>query len=182
MNKLFRISLFVLISAIAVTACKSSSNYGKEVKAPFSQKKYKSDKKYFRASGQGASSSESVAEKKADHNAKAEMASQINSTMKTVADEFMSQSENANSAEVLEKFQSISREVVNTKMADLRKIDQKVFLDGEKYTVFVLYEIKKKDMFNFMKKQAKTQKYVDKKTQNLIEDLIDEKLEELEED
>jgi hypothetical protein len=88
----------------------------------------------------------------------------------------MSQTENDNSAEVFEKFQSLSREVVNTNLSDLRKVDEKKYFNGERYTVFVLYEINKKEMFKYMKKQAKTQKYVDKKTEKLIEDLIDQEL------
>ena len=53
---------------------------------------------------------------------------------------------------------------------------EKKYFNGERYTVFVLYEINKKEMFKYMKKQAKTQKYVDKKTEKLIEDLIDQEL------
>jgi len=158
-------------------ACKSTKPYGKEVKDPFSSGKYMTDKKYFRATGKGQSSKSNVAEKKADMDAKAEMAGQINVTMKEVADAYMGQTENAESAEVYEKFQNLSREVVNTNMADLRKVDQKVFSDGERYTVFAHYEIKKKSMFKYMKKQAKTQKYVDKKTQKTIEDIIQKEIE-----
>ena len=146
------------------------------IKLPFSSSKYMSDKKHFRASGKGQSSKDNVAEKKADIDAKAEIASQVNVTMKELADAYMSQTENDNSAEVFEKFQSLSREVVNTNLSDLRKVDEKKYFNGERYTVFVLYEINKKEMFKYMKKQAKTQKYVDKKTEKLIEDLIDQEL------
>ena len=160
-----------------MASCKSTSKtYGKETKDPFSSGKYMTDKKYFRASGKGQSSKDNVAEKKADIDAKAEIASQVNVTMKEVADAYMSQSETSSSAEVFEKFQSLSREVVNTNLSDLRKIDQKKYFNGERYTVFVLYEINKKDMFKYMKKQAKTQKYVDKKTEKIIQDLIDQEI------
>ena len=108
------------------------------------------------------------------------MASQVESTMKGIADEYMSQSETSSAGEVYEKFQSLTREVMNTTMVDLRKVDQKKYIKDDVYTVFVLYEIKKKDMFNFMKKQAKTQKYVDKKTKDLIEKMIEDELKELE--
>jgi hypothetical protein len=160
-----------------IASCKSASkSYGKETKDPFSSGKYMTDKKYFRASGKGQSSKDNVAEKKADIDAKAEIAAQVNVTMKEVADAYMSQSENNSSAEVFEKFQSLSREVVNTNLSDLRKVDQKKYFNGERYTVFVLYEINKKDMFKYMKKQAKTQKYVDKKTEKIIQDLIDKEI------
>ena len=172
------LNIFLVISTLLLLAsCKSSSKaYGKETKDPFSSSKYMSDKKHFRASGKGQSSKDNVAEKKADIDAKAEIASQVNVTMKELADAYMSQTENDNSAEVFEKFQSLSREVVNTSLSDLRKVDEKKYFNGERYTVFVLYEINKKEMFKYMKKQAKTQKYVDKKTEKLIEDLIDQEL------
>ena len=172
------LNIFLVISTLLLLAsCKSSSKaYGKETKDPFSSSKYMSDKKHFRASGKGQSSKDNVAEKKADIDAKAEIASQVNVTMKELADAYMSQTENDNSAEVFEKFQSLSREVVNTNLSDLRKVDEKKYFNGERYTVFVLYEINKKEMFKYMKKQAKTQKYVDKKTEKLIEDLIDQEL------
>jgi hypothetical protein len=170
-------TLLVCSTLFFMASCKSSSKtYGKETKDPFSSGKYMSDKKHFRASGKGQSSKDNVAEKKADIDAKAEIASQVNVSMKEVADAYMSQTENNNSGEVFEKFQSLSREVVNTNLSDLRKVDQKKYYNGEKYTVFVLYEINKKEMFKYMKKQAKTQKYVDKKTEKLIEDIIDKEL------
>lgn len=181
MKTIIQSSLLAFIFMLGISACKSSSHYGEAVKDPFSASKYKSDKRYFRASGKGTSSKDHVAEKKADHNAKAELASQVQTTFKIMADEYMTQKENDYSGEVLEKFESLSREVVNTSMVDLRKVDEKKYYNGTQYTVFSLYEIKKKDMFNFMKKQAKTQNYVDKKTMNLLEDLIDEQLKELEE-
>ena len=174
---LLSISIFVL----ALASCKGNSKmYGNQVKDPFSSSKYMSDKKFFRATGKGQSMKDNVAEKKADIDAKAELAGQVNIMMKEVADAYMGQSENAEAGEVYEKFQSLSREVVNTELSDLRKVDQKKYYDGERFTVFVHYEIKKKDMFKYMKKQAKTQNYVNKKTEKLIEDLIDKQLEELE--
>lgn len=171
-------SIFLLSILTFLVSCKSSS-YGKETKDPFSASKYMTDKRYFRATGKGQSSSDNVAEKKADIDAKADIASQVNVTMQEVADAYMSQNENNYSAEVFEKFQSLSREVVNTNLSDLRKVDQRKYYNGERFSVFVLYEINKKDMFKYMKKQAKTQKYVDKKTEKLIEDLIEKQIRDL---
>lgn len=176
MKTLFK-SLLVLSALVLMASCKSSSKaYGKETKDPFSSNKYMTDKKHFRASGKGQSSKDNVAEKKADIDAKADIAGQVNVNMKELADAYMSQTENDNSAEVFEKFQSLSREMVNTSLSDLRKVDQKKYYNGEKYTVFVLYEINKKQMFKYMKKQAKTENYVNKKTEKLIEDIIDKEL------
>jgi hypothetical protein len=59
---------------------------------------------------------------------------------------------------VADKFQSLVREVMNTELADMRKIGEETYFNEttKEYTVYVAYEIKKNAMFRFMKKQART--------------------------
>ena len=77
-----------------------------------------------------------------------------------------------------------SREVMNTDIADLRKIgEQKYFNKKEnKYTVFVAYEIKKNAMFRFMKKQAKVNQKIDERQQEIIQKILDEELKKTEDE
>jgi hypothetical protein len=106
--------------------------------------------------------------------------------MKQVADNYMGQTENERGADVAEKFQSLARQVMNTDMADLRKIGEKKYYNEKekKYTVFMAYEIKKNAMFRFMKKQAKLDNTINESQQALIQKILDEqeKLAEAEED
>jgi hypothetical protein len=103
--------------------------------------------------------------------------------MKQVADQYLGQTENENAADVADKFQSLVREVMNTDLADLRKIGEQKYFDetDKKYTVFIAYEIKKNAMLRYMKKQAKVDKTVNERQRALIEKIIDEEIEKAEE-
>jgi hypothetical protein len=98
--------------------------------------------------------------------------------MKQVTDQYLGQTENTEAADVADKFQSLVRQVMNTDIADLRKIGEKKYYDDKdnKYTVFIAYEIKKNAMFRYMKKQAKTDQQVSERQREVIEKIIDEEL------
>jgi len=169
---------FMLLALIFLAAC-SQNPMGKKVKEPFRGNAYESNNRFFRATGKGESVKDNVARGKADIEAKALLAGQVNTTMKQVADQYLGQTENADAADVADKFQSLVREVMNTDLADLRKIgEQKYFNEKENnYTVFIAYEIKKNAMLRFMKKQAKVDKTVNERQRALIEKIIDEEIE-----
>jgi hypothetical protein len=167
----------VAVLAIFIASC-SSKPFGSRVREPFQGNAYESNNRFWRATGKGISSQDNIARGKADIEAKAQLAGQVNTTMKQVADQYLGQAENAEAADVADKFQSLVREVMNTDIADLRKIgEQKYFNDKTKeYTVFIAYEIKKNAMLRFMKKQAKVDKTVNERQRDLIEKIIDEEL------
>lgn len=169
---------FILLAIIFVAGC-SNGPLGKKVKEPFRGNAYESNNRFFRATGKGESVKDNIARGKADIEAKAQLAGQVNTTLKQVADQYLGQTENADAADVADKFQSLVREVMNTDIADLRKIgEQKYFNEkANLYTVFIAYEIKKNAMLRFMKKQAKVDKTVNERQRALIEKIIDEELE-----
>jgi hypothetical protein len=169
---------YLLVALIIAASC-SQSPMGKKVKEPFRGNAYESNNRFFRATGKGESSQDNVARGKADIEAKGMLASQVNVTMKQVADQYLGQTENADAADVADKFQSLVRAVMNTDIADLRKIgEQKYFNEKEnKYTVFIAYEIKKNAMFRFMKKQARTDAKVDKLTLDKMDEILDKEIE-----
>ena len=169
----------LLLFALVFLAACSQKPLGKKVKEPFQGNAYESNNRFFRGTGKGESIKDNIARGKADIEAKAQLAAQVNTTMKQVADQYVGQTENADAADVADKFQSLVREVMNTDLADLRKIgEQKYFNAAENnYTVFMAYEIKKNAMLRFMKKQAKVDKTVNEKQRALIEKIIDEEIE-----
>ena len=182
MKRLLHYSTYLLIFAfvgLQLTSCKSSP-YGEKVKEPFSGSNYESNNKWFRAVGKASSSKDNIAKSKADMAAKTELAGQLNTSVKKVADQYLGQTENENAADVADKFQSLSREVMNTSMADLRKIGEEKYYDGEKYTVFIAYEIKKNAMFRYLKKQAKVSDKLNDAERKSIEEMIDQELAKLE--
>jgi len=167
---------------ILLSGC-ASSQYGDKVKEPFQGSAYESNNRFFRGTGKGVSTMDKIARGKADIDAKAVLAGQVNTTMKQVADQYIGQRENAQAADVADRFQSLIREVMNTDISDLRKIgEQKYFNDKtNEYTVFIAYEIKKNAMFRFMKKQAKTDEKIDERQREVIEKIIDEEIKKSEE-
>jgi len=166
------------IILLVLSSC-GSSPFGQKVKEPFRGNAYESNNRFFRGTGKGESSQDNIARSKADLDAKSQLAGQVNTTMKQVADQYLGQTENERAADVADKFQSLVRQTMNTEIADLRKIgEQKYFNKKEsKYTVFMAYEIKKNAMFRFMKKQARVDKTINERQM----DLIDKKIQEISE-
>ena len=179
MKNLFSLFLLVLIAG----AC-ARGPLGKKVKEPFSGSAYESNNRFFRATGKGESSQDNIARGKADIEAKAQLAGQVNTTMKQVADQYLGQTENERAADVADKFQSLVRQTMTTNMADLRKIgEEKYFNQKEnKYSVFIAYEIKKNAMFRFMKKQARVDNTISERQLELIDKILDEQIKATEEE
>lgn len=177
-------NIHLLLPAIAIIlgSC-ASGPLGKKVKEPFRGNAYESNNRFFRGTGKGESSQDNIALGKADLAAKAQLAGQVNTTMKQVADQYLGQTENERAADVADKFQSLVRQVMNTQIADLRKIGQEKFYNEKtgSYTVFLAYEIKKNAMFRFMKKQAKTDQTIDERQMKIIEKILDDQIKQADE-
>lgn len=182
MKTLHNYALIALAAfAFVFTGCNSTSPMGEKVKEPFSGKKYESTARYFRAKGKGESKDENIAKQKADLMAKKELAQQVETRMQVVTDQYLTETQVNNGSEINDKFQTLIREVTNTTIADLRKIGEEKYLDAEgKYTAFIAYEIHKKDMLRFMKKQAKVDKKLNDAERKAIEDIIDAELKRIE--
>jgi hypothetical protein len=171
-----KVVLLLLIIAL-LNAC-ASGPLGKKVNEPFQGNAYESNNRFFRGTGKGSSSQDNIARGKADIDAKSQLAGQVGTTMKQVADQYLGQTENEKAADVADKFQSLVRQVMNTNIADLRKMGEKKYYNDKtkEYTVFIAYEIKKNAMFRFMKKQAKTDKTIDERQREVIEEILDEEI------
>ncbi len=170
-------TILCFVAALIISSC-ASNPFGQKVREPFRGSAYESNNRFFRATGKGESAADNIARSKADIEAKGILAGQMNTTMKQVSDQYLGQTQNDRAADVADKFQSLVREVMNTNMADLRKIGEEKYFDKKqnKYTVFMAYEIKKNAMFRFMKKQAKTNQQIDERQQEVIQKILDEEL------
>jgi hypothetical protein len=175
-------SLFLMASIVMVLAsCGKTSPLGTKVKEPFSGNKYESSGRYFRAKGKGESTDDNIAKSKADLQAKKELAQQVETNMKVVTDQYLHENATGSGSEINDKFQSLIREVTNTTIADLRKIGEEKFVDADgKYTVFIAYEIHKRDMFRFLKKQARIDARLNEAERKSIEEILDEELKKVE--
>jgi hypothetical protein len=166
-----------LLIVFLLASC-ASGPLGKKVNEPFQGNAYESNNRFFRGTGKGTSSQDNIARSKADLEAKAQVAGQVNTTVKQVADQYLGQTENEKAADVADKFQSLVRQVMNTSISDLRKTGEKKYFNKKEneYTVFIAYEIKKNAMFRFLKKQAKTDQTIDERQREVIEKIIDEEI------
>lgn len=179
-----RISVYLPFLALSLTlllaACGGSSPLGEKVKEPFSGNKYESNGRFFRAVGKGDSQDETIAKNKADLQAKKELAQQVETRMKVVTDQYLHDNQTNTGSELNDKFQSLIREVTNTQIADLRKIGEEKYIKDGKYAVYIAYEIHKRDMYRFMKRQAKLDARLNESERKAIEDIIDEELKRVE--
>lgn len=157
---------------------------GNKVREPFQGNAYESNNRFFRGTGKGESTQDNIARSKADLEAKSQLAGQVSTNMQQVADQYLGQTENESAAEVADKFQGLVRQVMNTNIADLRKIgEEKYFKKQEKkYIVYIAYEINKNAMFRFMKKQARIDGKLSERQLAWIEKILDEEIKKTEQE
>ena len=92
-----------------------------------------------------------TAKKKALMNAKHELASAIESTIKSVTDNYVNSREFNNSEELEERFESLSREVVNQKLTGVRIICEKHTITPEnKYKTYIAIELTGEEIIEAM--------------------------------
>ena len=142
-----------IFACFAFAAC-GASNFGTQVKEPFSGSQYESNGRFFRAVGKGASKMDNIATSKAELEARQRLAQQVNTTIQVVSDNYVQDVGVASASDVMDRFESLVREVTNTTLADLRMLGREKYVDeAGTYTVFVAYEIKKAAMYRMLKKQ-----------------------------
>lgn len=149
------------VAAISLTfvACSSTKKLEKvtgaqEITVPFSESKYKSDKDFFRAKQVGTSPDLSTAKKIALQNAKAELAGNIKSFVKRVTDQYTNQRTVGNKQEFENKFEELSREVVDQSLTDVKLFDEKIFKEKEGgYSYWAAIEVSKQSVLDGVSKK-----------------------------
>jgi hypothetical protein len=97
-----------------------------EVKLYCSGAEYFSTKETFRSNAVGESMDQNTSKRKALNEARTQLASSINTTIKATVDNYVNSREFNNKEEVLERFESLSREVVNQKLSGTRTICERM--------------------------------------------------------
>jgi hypothetical protein len=129
MKKLNYVSLVVLIAAGLIAGCKGKEKIPageKEVIVPCSGSDYFTTAKAFRSNSIGESQDQVTSKKKALTNARNELAQAINTTVKTVTDNYVNSREMNNKEEVEERFESLNREVVNQTLSGIKTLCEKL--------------------------------------------------------
>jgi len=138
------------LMALSFTACKSKKK-AEEAQKPkgevlvnvyCSGPEYFTNKKNFRSNAIGESLDQMTAKKKAMSNARAQLAADMESTMKVVGDNYVKSSEFNNKEEVTETFQENARTVVNQVLQGIRVICEKQTQTYEgKYKTYIAIEL-----------------------------------------
>lgn len=126
MNRSF---VAVVVAAVAFAGCskKPATPKGEtEVVVPCSGPDYFTTNKFFRANSIGESSDQVTSKRKALTNARNELAQSIQTTVKTVTDNYVNSREMNNREEVEERFESLNREVVDQTLSGVRTLCEKL--------------------------------------------------------
>lgn len=194
MIKKTQLLITIIISTILLSSCASKKKVNKEatkkaigdveIIIPCSGSKYETDKSYFRATQSGTSTDLSMSREKAVLAAKRRLSSFINSKIKSVTDRYAQDRQISDESEFSEKFENLTREVVNQELFEVKKICEKITKkpDG-KYFTFISLEVKKELIYNGIEnkisKDKKLRQDYDKKK---FEEIFDKEMEKLEQE
>jgi len=152
--KTTKLLLIPALAMLTIVGCKSKKKTiekqtgAVEIIVPFSSKEYSSNEEFFRSKQSGKSPDQATAKKIAYQNARAEMAANINATVKRVTDQYTNQRTIGNAQEFENKFEELSREVVNLEMSNVKEIGAKLFAENGGYTYWIALEANKAEVFN----------------------------------
>jgi hypothetical protein len=186
MRKIMILAAIAVGASVMFTSCKSkkvSSEVGAtEIVLPLSGKDYTSNKDFFRTTQLGKSPDLATAKKIALTNAKAELAANIQTTVKVVTENYTNQRTVADPQEFENKFEENARLVVNQSLNDVKIIGDKVFKEKDgKYTYYIAIEMSKEAVENNIAdriaKDAKLQLDFDK---HQFQKVFDEEMEKFE--
>ena len=156
-SKIASIAFMGLMLVGGLSACKSKKKAAEAAKPPTGETEVKvlcsgpeffTDEKNFRANNLGESMDQATAKKKALSNARADMASAINTQVKSVIDNYVNSREMNNKEEIAERFEGLTREVVDQKLTGTRTICEKMMkVEGSgNYKCYVAIELSAQDL------------------------------------
>lgn len=150
--------LTAMVSLIIMSGCKSKEkavspqDTGETLIDVYcSGTEYFANAEYFRANQVGESLDQATAKKKAMSNARADLASSVETTIKGVIDNYVNSRELNNTEEVEERFESLTREVINQKLTGVKTICEKTTKTDEgKYKTYIAIELAGDELMNAM--------------------------------
>jgi len=139
--------MFIALAALFLEACKSKEKTQNPkgetaVVVPCSGTQYFTSKQFFRANSIGESQDQVTSKKKALANARAELASSIQTTVKAVTDNYVNSREMNNKEEVEERFEQLNREIVDQKLTGLKTICEQLMQTQQgTYKTYIAIEL-----------------------------------------
>jgi predicted transcriptional regulator len=162
MKSYYKITSAMMLGAIALTVliggCKSKEKAASTkdqgetlIEVYCSGPEYQSNNEYFRANQVGESVDQATAKKKAMSNARADLASAIQTTVKGVIDNYVNSRELNNVEEAEERFESLTREVIDQKLTGVKTICEKTTKTSTgNYKTYIALELAGDELMNAM--------------------------------
>ncbi len=113
---------------------------------------YFSNEEFFRSNGLGESMDQATARRRAMSNARADLAASINTLVKGTVDNYVNSREFNNREEIQERYESLTREVINQELNGVKTICQKavrVTANGN-YKYYVALELSGQELLGSM--------------------------------
>jgi hypothetical protein len=140
----------VAFAAALIGGCKTQQKVPdgeKEVVVPCSGPDFFTTNKVFRANSIGESMDQVTSKKKALTNARNELAQAIQTTVKTVTDNYTNSTSMNKKEELEQKFESLNREVVDQTLQGIRTICEKLVQTKEgNYKTYIAIELSADDL------------------------------------
>jgi predicted transcriptional regulator len=162
MKSYYKITSAMMLGAIALTVlisgCKSKEKAASTkdqgetlIEVYCSGPEYQSNNEFFRANQVGESLDQATAKKKAMSNARADMASAIQTTVKGVIDNYVNSRELNNVEDAEERFESLTREVIDQKLTGVKTICEKTTKTSTgNYKTYIALELAGDELMNAM--------------------------------
>ena len=155
--RILTMSLLALALAIGSASCGKKKKAAEAQKPPSGEtllkqycsgEEYFSDKKFFRANNLGESMDQATAKKRAYTNARADLASSVNTTIKRVVDDYVITREFNNREEIEERYEALTREVVDQQLQGIKTVCEEVVRvnDTGNYKYYVAIELSGEDL------------------------------------
>ncbi len=149
--------LILLIVVISLTQCKSKKDVARtvpgetRVEVLCSGPEFFSDTEYFRANSVAESQNQANSKRMALSNARAELAAQIEVTVKSVLDNYIQDVTVGNRSEFTQRYEGLSREVINQRLSGTRVICEELTRTTEgRYKTYIAIELSGEEMINAM--------------------------------
>lgn len=147
------LSAFIIAGSIGMVGCKGKKEEPKVKGETVIQQHchgsdYFSTNKYLRSSAMGESMDQNTAKEKAMVNAKKQLAASVSTTIKATTDAYINSREMNNKEQLEEKFEGLTREVINQDLTNVKIICEKLTQksSNNRYVSYVAIEMQAKDI------------------------------------
>ncbi len=140
--------VFVFVNCGSKKEVASGNALGTELILPCSDEEFSSDMTYFRGTGMAEGTNLASTRRRANLDANAALAASVNRTIKSVTDRYSQDITVGDVNEYSERFEDLTRSVVNQSLNNVATVCSKTFERDGRYSVYVAVEVAKDELMN----------------------------------